>query len=275
MLQTELWVSVYSLPVAAAVLYAAYGSLIVRGLRTPQATVGNGLRYGAILAFVLHLMSVAHSMYVGEDFVFGFGLALSVMFLAAAFTVIVESYFHRITVQMGAVLLLAAPAVLMPLVFKGSVIANATFIFRHHLFAAMISYGFIAVAVVQALLLMRLQKKLKTPSVENLSVGVHTNVPDLMAMHRILYRIVVCAFVALTAVLVLGALATFELRGTYFVFDHKTLLSWLSWVVFAVLIVGRECRFWSMKRFLTVFWIGVSLEFAAYLVYRFVIEVLR
>ena len=83
-----------------------------------------------------------------------------------------------------------------------------------------------------------------------------------------------CGFVCLTLVLILGALATHEAHGTYFVLEHKTILTWLSWLVFAVLLAGRRFLGWRKKKALALFWAGIAFLAEAYLVYRFVLDAL-
>lgn len=104
--------------------------------------------------------------------------------------------------------------------------------------------------------------------------GLLSNMPSLLAMERILFRIVACGFVCLTLVLILGTLATHEAHGTYFVLEHKTILTWLSWLVFAVLLAGRRFLGWRKKKALALFWAGIGFLAVAYLVYRFVLDAL-
>ena len=103
--------------------------------------------------------------------------------------------------------------------------------------------------------------------------GLLANRPNLMAMERILFRIVACGFVCLSLVLVLGGFATMQTHGVPYILDHKTLLTWASWVVFAVLLVGRYGFGWRKKRALGWFWAGIFMLSTAYLVYRLVTEV--
>ena len=72
--------------------------------------------------------------------------------------------------------------------------------------------------------------------------------------------------------LVLGAFATNDAYGQFFVFDHKTVLSWMAWIVFAVLLVGRYFFGWRNKKARAWFWAGYAILVVAYLVYRLVFE---
>ncbi len=257
---------------AAAFLYVVYGVMILRSLRSSNAVAGRGLLYGATLALVLHAVCLAKGIFSGGVVTFGFGLAASVALWAASFVIIVESAIRRVTVLMGFVLLLSAPACLLPEVFPGFVISSeATFAFKAHLVLAFLAYGFTIDAAVQAVLLSALSRKMKHPS-GNVDSGWLANMPDLMAMERIFFRIILCGFVCLTGVLIFGAWVTSEYWNVFFDFDHKTLLTWISWLIFAVLLIGRYRFGWRGKTALIWFWVGAAALAVAYLVYRLFIE---
>ena len=56
--------------------------------------------------------------------------------------------------------------------------------------------------------------------------------------------------------------------------DHKTAFSVLSWLVFAILLVGRARFGWRGKRAVHVLYIGSGLLLLAYVGSRFVLEVI-
>ena len=261
-----------SLSWAAAFLYLVYGALILRVLRSPQATAGHGLLYGAVLALLLHGLSVYQSVFSNETVMFGFGLATSLALFAASLVVIVESFIRRVTVLMGFVLLLAAPAALLPSFFPGVEFSlDASLSFKTHLVFAFLAYGFTIDAGVQAVLLSVMFHQMRHPS-KSMSFGWLSNMPDLLAMERVLFRIVACAFLCLCGVIFFGTQATNEHAHGLFGFDHKTILTWIAWAVFAVLLIGRHWFGWRGKKALCWFWIGAVALAVAYLVYRFLVE---
>ena len=256
---------------AAAFLYGVYGVLILRTLRTSQAQASRTLLYGGFLALALHGLALWHGIFA-DSVRFGFANALSLALWAAAFVIIVESAIRRVTVLTGFIFLLAVPASVLPQFFSGFVISSeATFAFKAHLVLAFLAYGFTIDAAVQAVLLSALSRKMKHPS-GNVDSGWLANMPDLMAMERIFFRIILCGFVCLTGVLIFGAWVTSEYWNVLFDFDHKTLLTWISWIVFAVLLIGRYRFGWRGKTALIWFWVGAAALAVAYLVYRLFIE---
>ena len=99
------------------------------------------------------------------------------------------------------------------------------------------------------------------------------SLPGLVVMERVFFRIVATGFFCLTLVLILGAVVTKELQGVYFLVDHKAVLTWISWLVFGVLLLGRTVWGWRAKTALRLFWAGFVVFAVAYFVYSFVLEV--
>ena len=258
---------------AAAFLYGVYGVLILRTLRTAKALANRSLLYGGVLALFLHGLALWQGTFA-DSVRFGFALALSLALWAASFVIIIESTIRRVTILTGFVFLLSVPAAILPEFFSGFVISSdVTFAFKAHLVLAFLAYGFTIDAAVQAVFLSVLLRKMKHPS-GNVDSGWLSNMPDLMAMERIFFRIVLCGFVCLTGVLVFGAWVTSEHGNVFFDFDHKTLLTWLSWIIFAVLLIGRLRFGWRGKTALIWFWTGAIALAIAYLVYQLLIELM-
>jgi ABC-type uncharacterized transport system permease subunit len=61
--------------------------------------------------------------------------------------------------------------------------------------------------------------------------------------------------------------------GKVWKWDHKTIFSVLSWLAFAVLIVGRAQFGWRGRTAVRVLYIGSGLLLLAYVGSRFVLEV--
>lgn len=261
--------------VIAALAYLVCGVSIVKTLNAPDAVAPAWLRSLGFVGFAVHAAGVFMEMFASESIHFGFGMAVSAMLCMAVAIVLVESLVHRINGLMGLVITVAAFGTALPAVFPGELFAaqDWSILFRIHLLAALAAYSFMTIAVVQAVLLMRKESLVANPATLNQG-GLLTSMPSLLAMERILFRIVACGFVCLTLVLVLGAMATYEAHQTYFVFEHKTILTWLAWIVFAVLLAGRRFLGWRKKKALVWFWVGIAFLAVAYLLYRFVLDAL-
>lgn len=127
------------------------------------------------------------------------------------------------------------------------------------------SYGLFAVAVVHGLLLDAAERRLRlrAPGV----VGA-PGVP-LLQLERITFRFVAAGFAVLSAAIALGGLTTTNWR-----WDHKTLLSLVGWVIFALLLAGRHWRGWRGRQATTWLYAGALVLLLAYAGTRFVLEVL-
>lgn len=263
----------YLLLVVAAVAYLLAGIGMVRSLQVKGAVAPAWMRSLAFAGFAVHVVAVFVEMFASDVIHFGFGMAVSAMLLIAVLITLIESCVHRVTGLTGLVLIMAAAGSVLPVVFPGEIYRSETWsmLFRVHLLVALAAYSFMTIAVIQAVLLMRMDKQLKSPSQAS-ETGILANMPNLLAMERILFRIVACGFVCLTLVLILGGFATMQAHGVPYVLDHKTVMTWLAWIVFAILLVGRYGFGWRKKKALTWFWAGVFVLAVAYLVYRFVIE---
>ena len=99
----------------------------------------------------------------------------------------------------------------------------------------------------------------------------------LLTLERLTFRFVAAGFALLTATLVAGALFGDTLYGQgpgHWRWDHKTLFALLSWLTFAVLLMGRSRWGWRGRRAVRVLYIGAGLLLLSYAGSRFVLEVL-
>jgi ABC-type uncharacterized transport system permease subunit len=99
----------------------------------------------------------------------------------------------------------------------------------------------------------------------------------LLTLERLTFRFVTAGFVLLSATLVAGALFGEVLYGLghgRWRWDHKTIFALLSWLTFALLLVGRSQWGWRGRRAARVLYIGAGLLLLSYAGSRFVLEVL-
>jgi ABC-type uncharacterized transport system permease subunit len=92
-------------------------------------------------------------------------------------------------------------------------------------------------------------------------------------MEKLLFRLISFGFLLLTLTVVSGVVFSEELFGQAFKWDHKTVFTMLSWILFGVLLTGRKWRGWRGKTALSFTLIGFTLLLLAYVGSRFVLEV--
>lgn len=255
-----------SLPSLAltVVTAAAYAVPAASALRlSPQAA-----RRVILLAWLLHGLLLGWGLF-GETPRFGFAPALSVTAWLVAAVYAVESHVYPQLQTRWALSALGAVAVVLALVFPGSALhATASPWLPLHWALGIASYGLFAAAAMHAWLMNRTEDRIR------LAADSHTGLP-LLTIERLTFRFVGAGFVLLSATLLVGILFGESLygAGTAWKWDHKTVFSLLSWLTFAVLLVGRARFGWRGRRAARILYMGSGLLLLAYVGSRFVIEI--
>ena len=102
-----------------------------------------------------------------------------------------------------------------------------------HILVSLLAYGLLSVAALQALVLAFQDHRLRRGA----AGGVSGALPPLQDMERLLFRLIAAGFAFLTVALLSGLLFVHNLMAQHLV--HKTVLSILAWVLFAILLWGR------------------------------------
>ncbi len=250
-----------TLAIASALAYAVPA---VAAPRLSPATT----RKIALVAWLLHAAALGWAQFGGASR-FGFAPALSVTAWLVAAVYAVESHVYPQLQTRWALSALGAAAVLLAMVFPGSALhPSASLWLPLHWALGIASYGLFGVAVAHAWFMTRAEARIR------LAADPHSGVP-LLTLERLTFRFVGAGFVLLTATLLVGFLFGEQLygaRGTW-KWDHKTVFSVLSWVTFAVLLIGRAKFGWRGRVAVRVLYAGSGLLLLAYVGSRFVMEV--
>ena len=250
-----------TLALAAATAYA------VPAIGAKRLSPG-AIRIVAIMAWILHGLALAFSMFAGPPR-FGFAPALSVTAWLAAAVYAMESSIYTELQTRWSLYLLGTATVLLALVFPGSLLhAKASFWLPLHWGLGIASYGMFAVAVAHGWFMTRAEKRIR------LAVEPDSGIP-LMTLERLTFRFVMEGFLLLSATILVALFFSEQLYGvrSAWKWDHKTIFSLLSWLTFAVLIVGRLRFGWRGRVAVRVLYAGAGLLLLAYVGSRFVMEV--
>jgi len=262
--------------VAAAYLVVAYRCWTAlqggRGVQPAPLTVA------ILLAAVLgHAVLLAQDMFGSGGLRFGFAQALSATFLVACVLLWAEGFFVALGALYALMTPLAAVTVLLPLAFHGIALAGegASLALRIHLGVAMLAYSLFTVAAIQSVLMAATDRYLHEPmAVASRRFGpLLAQMPPLLTLEKFLFRQLAVGFVLLSATLVSGIAFSEELFGRPLRFNHMTLFGLISWVVFAVLLVGRYAFGWRGKVAQRWLFVGLITLLLAYIGTRFVYEV--
>jgi ABC-type uncharacterized transport system permease subunit len=235
-----------------------------------QERLGGRVVRGAVwLGWLMHGAALAWSLF-GTEPRFGFAPALSMTAWLVTAIYAVESQLYPLLKTRWALFGLGAATVLLSQVFPGKLLhPSASPWLPVHWALGIASYGLFGVAVVHAWLMTRAEERIR------LAADPHSGMP-LLTMERLTFRFVGAGFVLLSATLVLGIFFEQQLYGsaTGLKWDHKTAFSILSWLTFAILLVGRARFGWRGRKAVRVLYVGAALLLLAYVGSRFVIEIL-
>jgi ABC-type uncharacterized transport system permease subunit len=250
-----------TLAVVAALAYSVSAIGAVR--------LGNTYAKAAVwLAWLAHGILLAMGLF-GSEPRFGFAPALSVTAWLIAAVYAIESHLYPLLQTRWALSALGAAAVLLAMLFPGSPLhATASPWLPLHWALGIASYGLFGAAVVHAWFMTRAEERFR------LAADPDSGMP-LLTIERLTFRFVGAGFLLLSATLLVGVLFGTQLYGSVkpLKWDHKTAFSVLSWLTFAVLLVGRARFGWRGKRAVRVLYIGAGLLLLAYVGSRFVMEI--
>jgi ABC-type uncharacterized transport system permease subunit len=139
-----------------------------------------------------------------------------------------------------------------------------------HIAIALLAYALLLVAAVTALLMTGLEKRLH----RGLPADDGDDTPPLLTLERYLFRLIGAGFLLLTATLATGILFSEEVFGQPFKLTHKSVLSFIAWLTFGALLVGRWRFGWRGRKARNLIVAGSAFLVLAYLGSKFVLEVL-
>jgi len=257
--------------------FIAYSVLAIYFLRAQN----RGEADGASRGFAGHLVGLpllAHAYLLGNNLFSDWGFDLGVL---NAFSLIIwltllvywlARFFYPVGSLQALVLPLAAVSMVLPELFPSNHFAMNTYFlaFKAHVGTAMLAYSLFMIAMLHAVLIWQMEKRLHHPTLPR----VLRNLPPLLTMEMLLFRIIGAGFVLLTLTLTSGILFSEEIFGKAWQFNHKVLFGFMSWLVFAVLLYGHHVYGWRGR--IAVRWTlsGFGFLLLAYLGSKFVIEVL-
>lgn len=204
---------------------------------------------------------------------FGFAPALSVTTWLVLAVYAIENRRLGLPSVRRALALLAAVTVVLAWLFPGQTHPqNVPPLAPLHWLTGFASYGLIGAALLHAALLRHAEKQLRAKPVSGQIPGAGPSGQalgmPLLRLESLTLRFVGAGFVMLSLTLVLGALFAKPWR-----WDHKTIFSVLSWLVFAGLLIGRARFGWRGRQAIRWLVAGSALLLLAYVGSRFVLEV--
>lgn len=115
-----------------------------------------------------------------------------------------------------------------------------------HILLSILAYSIFTLAAFQAILLHKQSHALK----HNISGSLLGSLPPLQTMEKLLFEMLWTGFILLSAALITGLLFVDNMVEQHLV--HKSFLSGVSWIIFAILLTGRT--FWGWRGHKAIRW---------------------
>ena len=257
-----------------SLLYAAASWHFWRTRWRMTAAITSWESFALLPPLLLHVWLLADTTVTAEGIQLGVGNALSMI---AGLTVLIywlSSFHSRMEALHAPLAAIAAVAVFAPLIFPSvNLLANTELLaFRLHLLIALLAYSLFTIAALHASLMAIVEKRLHHVGANNASVAA--NLPPLLTLESLLFRLIAVGFALLTLTLITGVFFSEEIFHKPAEFNHKTVFALLSWIIYAVLLSGRRLWGWRGKIAVRWTWVGFTMLLLAYLGSQFVLEVI-
>ncbi len=197
-----------------------------------------------------------------------FGLANSATFIAWMIAALL--FLTSISKPVHALGILVYPMVavviFLSLTFPDTSHKTLSISIASHVFLSITAYALLALCVCQSVLLNIQETHLRAHKIN----GFVDKLPSLQTMESLLFQSLRAGFYLLTLSLITGFIFIEDFFAQHLM--HKTLLSLIAWMIFAVLIFGRKLFGWRGKQAITSIQIGFGLLVLAYFGSKFVLE---
>jgi ABC-type uncharacterized transport system permease subunit len=214
------------------VLYTASAWVMLRSVIRPRL---DPIAWtSSLAAIVAHSDAIVHMMRINGPFSIGLLEAISLLGWTLAVLACLLSI-ERQNRVLGAILL-ASAALGAAVTGTGHTYAEATapgWELTAHILLSMGAAALLFAAAVTALLLVFLDRRLRTRRIADLP----SVLPPLDALERVMFRLIGAGFVLLTLSLFTGFVFVTNVFTQHLI--HKTVLSLIAWTIFGVLLIGR------------------------------------
>ncbi len=259
------------------ITFLTYGALSVFFLRAQLAGNADKLNRGllgkaVLLPLLLHGYLLYDTLWFAGALSLGLVYAFSLILWLTILVYWLANFFYPLGSLKALVLPLAGVGAVLPLIFPGArAIAQPTsWAFDAHVLAAMLAYSLFTIAALHAGLTSLAESSLHRAKMPALL----RNLPPLLTMETLLFRIIGAGFVLLTLTLVSGAIFSEQIFGRAWQFNHKILFGFISWAVFGVLLAGHHFYGWRGRRAVNWTMSGFGFLLLAYIGSKFVLEVI-
>lgn len=257
----------------AVFLYLGTTLLLSRRLASGMVA-SQGARLGLIAlglgAVILHGGLVYHTIFTEAGLNLGFYSAASLIMSLVALLMLLAAITQPIE-NLGIVVLpLAAISLLLDQFLSSQhiLVSNMAQKIEIHIILSLLAYSLLSIAAVQAVLLavQDYQLRHKHPG------GFMRALPPMQVMESLLFQIIGVGFFLLSLALLSGIIYLEDIFAQHLV--HKTVLSIIAWLVFAILLFGRRQAGWRGRTAIRWTLAGFVTLLLAYFGSKLVLEII-
>lgn len=224
---------------AAFSFYITACTLLFLQYRKPSTYSRNLIIFPGTLAVIFHAVFLWQHLITEQGFQLGLFPVASAIALCGT-TVVLLSVLYRPFEWLSAFTFPFAAASLPAVHWLESDLGarSLSYGLGLHVMLSIVAYSVLALSAGQALLLWFQNRQLKSGHIQ----GVMRVFPPVQVMETLLFETIWLGEILLTLAIINGALYVESLFAQHLV--HKTVLTLIAWVVFAVLLAGRHLKGW-------------------------------
>lgn len=222
------------------------------------------------IALFAHALVLTQSIVTASGLNLGFYHAFSLMSWVVTLLVIMVTIIKPVENLSLVFLPITAIALMMQQIFPSQNILSetSTIGMQLHILLSITAYSMLTIAALQSIVLAFQESQLRKKH----PVQVMRILPPLQTMEELLVQIIAIGFFLLSLSLATGMMFVNDIFAQHL--SHKTILSMLAWLVFAVLLWGRWARGWRGKHLIRWTLSGFTLLVLAYFGSKIVYELI-
>jgi len=219
-------------------------------------------------AVVLHGFILYQNLFSSNGFQFGFFDAASSVAMVISWLVLMMSIRRRTEILAVVILPISAITLLTQSMSPSSYMLayDAPQGLKIHVLVSIIAYSLLGLAACMSLVLSLQNRKLHNHH----PGGLMKKLPPLQVMEKLLFDFILAGFIGLTLALLSGFVFLEDVFAQHLV--HKTVLSIIAWMVFAILLIGRFTIGWRGRTAIRWTLGGFASLMLAYFGSKFVLE---
>ena len=220
-----------------------------------------------VLALIFHGSDIFFTILNANSWDLGLFNTLTIVAWLMAFI----AFIVGLTMQHAHPGMIVYPIVIISLILKATLPTGHTANLPNpavewHVLLSLTAYSLFSLAALTAVVLAIQEQQLRQRHL----AGLMRQLPPLQSMERGLFQLIISGFVFLTAGLITGFLFVDDLFAQHLA--HKTVLSFIAWSVFAILLWGRWQYGWRGKTAIKWTLVGFSFLVLAYFGSKLVLE---